>query len=564
MKNKKHFESKLLLAAVAFALSTWFMMGCGGGGGATAVTGATVIATPVATGSVVITVVDANDAQAIVGADVYATADVYGTTDSNGKLTLTNVPVTATQVTVSLSGYVTNYRPIDIVGRGYALTMQLTKITDAINFNPTVDNYGNVKSGYAEIDLYANNLVLTDIYSTQLPSGNVYANVTPIDPTNGFQTMPSPLTSYNAGTGTYTQLAIYGAMSVTFTDAYGASLFLKDGYTATVHVPVASGAPTPLPATLPLYFFDDVYGNWQQGGTATLDSYSTSYVGTVSHFTVWSVAQAYTATTTVTGCVQDQQGNKLARIEVDAQGNSYLGISHVTTDSYGKFSVPIQSGGNTLVFGENHSTSPILFTNVVRFNDGTSTNPIATCLVLGSNTSPSNVQIHLAWGQNPTDLDAHLTGPDGAGGRFNVYFGSPNFPSTASASIAEVNLDVDDTTSFGPEIITVRTLRAGTYQYSVHQYAGTSDIYSSPARVEATINGALQVFTPPSTGWAGLDDVWQVFSFVVDQTGTVTSVTPLNSVVNNVVLTNANPTAPAFGAITAVTNTKPKIASWPW
>src|SRR5690606_12402407 len=70
------------------------------------------------------------------------------------------------------------------------------------------------------------------------------------------------------------------------------------------------------------------------------------------------------------------------------------------------------------------------------------------------------LRLVLAWGQTPADLDAHLTGPNGTGGRFHVYWVERSYGAT--------RLDVDDTQSYGPETITVFPTAAGTYRYSVH------------------------------------------------------------------------------------------------
>src|SRR5690606_4568481 len=43
----------------------------------------------------------------------------------------------------------------------------------------------------------------------------------------------------------------------------------------------------------------------------------------------------------------------------------------------------------------------------------------------------------LVWGQVPSDLDAHLTGPNGTGGRFHVYW--------VERTHGPTRLDVDDT-----------------------------------------------------------------------------------------------------------------------
>lgn len=82
------------------------------------------------------------------------------------------------------------------------------------------------------------------------------------------------------------------------------------------------------------------------------------------------------------------------------------------------------------------------------------------------------IRIVLTWGATPSDLDSHLVGPDAAGGKFHVYYYNKRYGS-------EVDLDVDDTSSYGPETITIHSSRAGTYTYAVHDYTNRSSSYST-------------------------------------------------------------------------------------
>jgi len=84
------------------------------------------------------------------------------------------------------------------------------------------------------------------------------------------------------------------------------------------------------------------------------------------------------------------------------------------------------------------------------------------------------LRIVLTWGANPLDLDAHLTGP-ASSGRFHVYFGAKGSSTSAPFAV----LDVDDTTSYGPETITIHQQSSGIYRYSVHDYSNRSSYNSS-------------------------------------------------------------------------------------
>ncbi|HWA56151.1 MAG TPA: carboxypeptidase regulatory-like domain-containing protein [Gemmatimonadales bacterium] len=131
----------------------------------------------------------------------------------------------------------------------------------------------------------------------------------------------------------------------------------------------------------------------------------------------------------------------------------------------------------------------------------------------GINLSPVGAEVArivLTWGADPSDLDAHLTGPDSTTGtRFHVYFGDQG----RLDSLPHAALDIDNTSGFGPETITLTKQFAGVYRFSVHDYTN-SDLTSSTAlansgaRVQLYLNGALahEYFVPNQPG-----TLWTVF-----------------------------------------------------
>ncbi len=125
-----------------------------------------------------------------------------------------------------------------------------------------------------------------------------------------------------------------------------------------------------------------------------------------------------------------------------------------------------------------------------------------------------SLSMKLTWGANPRDLDAHLVGPN------NYHI---EFTQKGSLTVSPfARLDVDNTSGFGPEIITVVKFETpGTYTFSVHHFSGTSTITSSPARVELSLDGVNSVFTPPP-GQTTTDKTWNVFELIVDTSFNVT------------------------------------------
>lgn len=96
------------------------------------------------------------------------------------------------------------------------------------------------------------------------------------------------------------------------------------------------------------------------------------------------------------------------------------------------------------------------------------------------------LRVVLTWGRTPSDLDSHLSYPNN-----HVFY--------VNKTGTDANLDVDDTTSYGPETITIEQKHQGErYVYAVHDYSNgagnkkNSDAMSfSHARVEVYVGQTL-------------------------------------------------------------------------
>ncbi len=341
-------------------------------------------------------------------------------------------------------------------------------------------------------------------------TGQVTWEVTPIDPAEmGIGVMAGDMQDTDGN-----PIESFGAVAVTFKDAAGHAVNLKDGETATIHIPAVSRGTT-LPATIPLYYFDEESGYWKKEGTATLKGTAPNqyYEGTVGHFSWWNCDQPIETVTTVTGCVEDVNGTKEAHARVVMEGKNYNGTTTVYTDGNGKFTIRVKRSAKSLLTA--HKVERI--SNTVEIEPTSSTFEMSSCLVLDAFTAK------LTWGANPRDLDTHVVGPDGPTDYHIWYQNKGSLAGTGARS----NLDVDDTTSYGPEIYTALKLaKAGTYHYAVYRYAGSSNIAASPAHVEVMLNGDKTVFVP--TG-AHAERWWRVFDFTVDNAGKVTNITKVDT-----------------------------------
>lgn len=162
-----------------------------------------------------------------------------------------------------------------------------------------------------------------------------------------------------------------------------------------------------------------------------------------------------------------------------------------------------------------------------------------------------NVRVVLTWGANPSDLDSHLIGRKPNGNYFDVYYASKvyNYNNTAMA-----NLDVDDTSSYGPETETITSDINGTYVYGVHDYTNGSSTNStslSYSNCKVTVymgSHVVAIYNVP-TGKVGT--FWEVFRINEDR-----SIVPINQIYNY------NPTSNDYSRFGIQERTNPKYSSY--
>ena len=235
----------------------------------------------------------------------------------------------------------------------------------------------------------------------------------------------------------------------------------------------------------------------------------------MNHFSTWN-ADVLFDSVNIRGCALDNQTQQgIPGLRLQADGVNYIGRSIAYTDVNGQFSIAVRPNSEVLLSVRDaegqSSTSRVRVLNTDLELDDCITTDIGAMVVT------------LTWGQNPRDLDTHFKGPQFANSltdRFHLYFGRP----LVTIENVTMYLDVDDTTSFGPEILTV----AGRYIYSVHHYAGSGTIFQSPTRVEVLINGMSYVFSPSTDeDTSGNINTWQVFEIEVGDSGAARLI-PLN------------------------------------
>lgn len=113
------------------------------------------------------------------------------------------------------------------------------------------------------------------------------------------------------------------------------------------------------------------------------------------------------------------------------------------------------------------------YTNILVLSDNPKTDFDFT---ITPELAEDEVRIVLTWGASPSDLDSHLIGRTPRGDAFNVYYRDKQY---RFDGIEMANLDVDDTSSYGPETITITESIHDVYTYAVHNYSNRSSSNST-------------------------------------------------------------------------------------
>ena len=133
----------------------------------------------------------------------------------------------------------------------------------------------------------------------------------------------------------------YGILRVQMTDLSGENLQLAPGSTSTIVMNIPAEQLSTAPATIPLWYFDEERGVWQEEGSATREG--NKYVGTVTHFTDWNCDDP-TEGATIIGRIVDCDGKAAWGIVEFGQVTSDPQSSTETDQSSGRFERRVPDG----------------------------------------------------------------------------------------------------------------------------------------------------------------------------------------------------------------------------
>ncbi len=177
-------------------------------------------------------------------------------------------------------------------------------------------------------------------------------------------------------------------------------------------------------------------------------------------------------------------------------------IQTITSNENGYYEVSLPAGLYTFeCYKDGYITT---YKNVIVFVYDYGSQDISVAPELGE----GYYRVVLTWGENPHDLDSHLFGTTDEYS-YRVYYGSKNAYNTNGDFVA--NLDVDDTSSYGPETTTFFVESDAKYEFYVDWFSGYGTWASSGGKVEV-YNGAYLIntyYVPSVDNYYGS---WKVFS----------------------------------------------------
>ena len=208
-------------------------------------------------------------------------------------------------------------------------------------------------------------------------------------------------------------------------------------------------------------------------------------------------------------------------------------IATLTSGENGRYVTPdLEPGNYTIAIRDNRTLSD----ENLRYNDGSIVIKILSDKLIDNQNGyvtnnrqldVESIRIVLTWGVYPRDLDSHLDIDLADGTHAHTYYFDKTYYRDDQLM---ADLDLDDTTSYGPETTTVYVMEEGVYTFYVHDYtnrtsSNSTSLANSGAKVEVYLGNssvaAYVAYVPDDPG-----TLWRVFSY-----NSVTGmITPINDV----------------------------------
>ncbi len=464
---------------------------------------------PGATGTISGVVSDINGA-ALDGVDVWIGSGTPVQTNEQGFFVMSSVTAGNVVVAFAATDYIPTYRNVTVLANQ---TTHLPEVALMDLQSGTVDGAagGTLDAGVGEVTFPANAFVNEN--GTPY-TGEVNVEMAAMQPQMDgfFAAFPGEFEGVREN-GDVVPFVSFGIMDVNLMNAdKSAPVRLAPGVTAGLTMDVAPTQKASAPATIPMWYYDPDTGTWIEDGEATLEG--NTYVTEVDHFTTWNWDMPLEDICQIQGTVEDLDGNPVADARVFSRGLQSGIMDEAYTNAAGAFSVRgiVDEGFQIWAMKGSYASAPVQVT-------------LTECpfvVTAALELLEPAFSITLRWGVAPSDLDSHLLIPatwtEPADDVYHLYFG--NMGNLADNPYTQ--LDTDDTSSYGPEIISSFHFYTGTYSYYIHNWSGNGTIAASEASVTAEINGQTRTYLASTATGDGNPLYWHVFDFTVDGTGGVT------------------------------------------
>jgi hypothetical protein len=426
------------------------------------------------------------------------------------------------------AGHLSTYRNVDVMsGQTVHLPDVALQTADMVLLDADTGGTAATSGGRADFPAAA---FVTG--SGAAYSGNVEVEISAALPGDSdfFDVFPGAFEGETEG-GETVPFISYGFMGIEmFSEGRGEPLELADGVSAELAISLPPTAARAAPDSIPMWWFDTDRGVWVEDGMAY--KVGNEFVTEVEHFTIWNWDLPVTDIAWVSGSVQDGEGEPVEGARVFSQGLGCTFMDDAYTDAGGLFRIRVIKECMAQFWAlKGRFASQIEELEVTNETE----QDLPAPLVL---TVPA-FSITLSWGLEPDDLDSHLLIPMAWNAEYDFYH---LYYSTDGNMFEDpyTALDTDDTSSYGPEIISGTRLynsngrlAAGSYSYFVHHYSGYDDMGLSPAQVTLEVGNYYNTWlaSTASGEFSGSNsDWWHVFNFTVSENGSV-SVQPVNQAV---------------------------------
>ena len=439
-------------------------------------------------------------------------------TNDQGWYTMSNiVPGDKQLIAFSKNGSVTTYQVTNIqTGKSSFVEATMRQVGQTSTIPATTGGTAPDQADNGYVTIGANSLATSQGTSY---TGTATIMITTFDPSDEMEAnaFPGEYLGVLAQNQTVVPIKSFGFMDISVATPTGDKLNLASGKNAIVAIPVPASmqADAVTMGTCPLWYFDTATGTWKEQGSGTYDEGLGCFVGNVTHFSMWNF-DIWNPAGYVSGRVVNSLGIPVQEAQVRFWGKGWYqqrwASGETSTLSNGRFTrIPVEVG---VVFkyqaSKGGQKSMVLQAGPLGNNSEIDVGDIVL-------DSPF-VQITLAWGADPTDLDSHLTARTTGNVEFHVYWSSKGSLSYDPWT----KLDTDDRNGYGPEVVSISRLEQGTYRYSVRHFAGDGTIATSGAEVNAVIpDTGIYRFTPPA-GQPTNTTIWRVFDIVVEANGRLT------------------------------------------